>query len=314
MELISPTSVSSQIVGIIESAQKELIIVSPYNNFEDFENKSWKHILTAFKKVIKREVKISYYVRKGTDYKALDVLGIKPIPIEGLHAKMYLNENTAILSSMNLLKVSADQAIDFAVKTTSREEYKIFRDYFDEHIKEVAELTQAKRDSFQSLEKEIQNESPVCDFYAGMDFYKKVRPHLVKSYYPKSYFIKEIGFLDGEAKVGHWFHFNPNGLLCRTEAYFDGSCDTQDIEYLGKVSRYDLVFAVANIIGGLYRCSIQDIYFKSNLRAYIGENPELFYKHIEAGMGIKHVDRQHATVEQLVDELHQLIRKKPVFS
>src|SRR5688572_30118369 len=101
MEFIKPAEISAKIISLIAEADEELVIVSPYNNFSN-----WNKLLRYLNDAYERGVKIKYFVRKDERHKGFERTKIKPIEIENLHAKIYFNEKYAIVSSMNLVEFS----------------------------------------------------------------------------------------------------------------------------------------------------------------------------------------------------------------
>jgi hypothetical protein len=111
MKIIHPNKVTGQLLDIIQEAEKELVIVSPYVNFS-----YWQKPVAAIQQAIARGVKVDFYIRhdpgKDTGRTHVEKLGITPILVENLHAKIYYNENDGIITSMNLLHSSDSNSIE----------------------------------------------------------------------------------------------------------------------------------------------------------------------------------------------------------
>ena len=123
MKLIKPAEISAKIMTLIDDAERELIIVSPYNNIT-----GWEKLIRRINKTKERGVSILWYSRKNNvqENNAKEVivnLGIHPVLIEDLHAKIYMNERSAIVTSMNMSKISDDKSIDLGYVTETKEEY-----------------------------------------------------------------------------------------------------------------------------------------------------------------------------------------------
>ena len=299
MELIRPSEISAKILSLIEDAQKELIIISPYNDFA-----KWDKLNRFLNEAKERNVKITYYARENENYSCLNSLAIKPILIKNLHAKMYLNESYAILSSMNLVEASDKKSLDFAIKITDKEKFDELYKYYIDYIKSKG-LDNKKSDHI--------NETPVVEFFNGYQKYKSKKLELVKNYFTNSSLIKEFGFNEGGKKFGIWFYYNADGLLVKTEKHFEEIESDDNITYAVKVSKYDILFSIANIIGSLYNCSIQNLYFKSYLKNYTAKDPEKLYNYLEVVLKLKRLDRDLECIEDLVNEIHRLLIKKPSF-
>jgi hypothetical protein len=123
MKLIKPAEISAKIMTLIDDAERELIIVSPYNHIT-----GWEKLIRRINKTKERGVLVLWYSRKNNvqENNAKEVivnLGIQPILIEDLHAKIYMNERSAIVTSMNMSKISDDKSIDLGYITETKEEY-----------------------------------------------------------------------------------------------------------------------------------------------------------------------------------------------
>ncbi|MCB0408849.1 MAG: hypothetical protein KDD29_01440, partial [Flavobacteriales bacterium] len=132
MELINPAEISGKIMTLIDQAEKEIIIVSPYNKF-----RNWKKLTQRIKKAIDRGVKINWYIRKNVDNNANEIyqIGIQPIEIENLHCKMYLNERHAVVTSMNLHEFSDASSIDIGYYITDNQKHNELMNFIDVYIK-----------------------------------------------------------------------------------------------------------------------------------------------------------------------------------
>ena len=115
MKIIPPHKVTAQLLDIIHEAEKELILVSPYVDFT-----SWQKPVTAIKSAISRGVKVTFYIRSNQESQAsrdyVQRLGLTPVLVENLHAKMYLSEKDGILTSMNLLRYSDSNSIEIGTQ------------------------------------------------------------------------------------------------------------------------------------------------------------------------------------------------------
>ena len=141
MKLIKPKSISGEIMELIEEADDKLIIVSPYCDF-----KNWQKIINTFEVALKKEIDIEFYIRDDQPKSLEQVrdLGIEPILIRNLHTKLYINEHTAIVSSMNLLYSSDSNSLDIAYKTETEKEYKELIDYYERYLRGNVNRTVSK--------------------------------------------------------------------------------------------------------------------------------------------------------------------------
>ncbi|QXP63269.1 hypothetical protein [Polaribacter sp. HaHaR_3_91] len=112
MKIIPPYQITSEILNLINESEKYIVLVSPYVNFNN-----WDRIKVDILNAIKRGVRIEFYARLDNEnfksWEQIENLGIKPKLIKNLHAKLYFNEKSGIVTSMNLLTSSNLNAIEF---------------------------------------------------------------------------------------------------------------------------------------------------------------------------------------------------------
>jgi hypothetical protein len=132
MELIKPLEIAGKIMSLISEAKKYVIIVSPY-----YKVAYWKKLNTVIEAAKKRNVEFVFFVRKGDGQSIAEVerIGFSPIEIERLHAKIYLNESCAIVSSMNLNVSSDDSSLDIGLITETAIEYANILAFYETYIK-----------------------------------------------------------------------------------------------------------------------------------------------------------------------------------
>jgi phosphatidylserine/phosphatidylglycerophosphate/cardiolipin synthase-like enzyme len=96
----------------------------------------WGHLQTAIDEAIGRGVAIRFVVRAGEktqvgQLKWLREHRIKVDLVERLHAKIYLNEKTVLVSSMNITETSTTNSRDFAMIVESEAAARKLRNYVD---------------------------------------------------------------------------------------------------------------------------------------------------------------------------------------
>jgi hypothetical protein len=101
MKLIHPFNVTGRLLALIREAKEELVIVSPSINLT-----YWQQPATAIKQALARGVIVTCYIcgDAGSDVSQSQVeqLGLTPILVENLHARIYYNEADGIVTSMSL--------------------------------------------------------------------------------------------------------------------------------------------------------------------------------------------------------------------
>ncbi|MCF6131107.1 TrmB family transcriptional regulator sugar-binding domain-containing protein [Flavobacterium wongokense] len=147
MEFIAPLEISSKIMTLIEQADKELIIVSPYVDVS-----KWEKMRKCLERAVKRGVKIKFIARKNAkqDLSFLTSINIRPILIDDLHAKFYVNENYGIVTSQNMVHYSDVNSIDIGYITETKDEKKELIHFANNYILKGIENT---RISFTKVEK-----------------------------------------------------------------------------------------------------------------------------------------------------------------
>ena len=111
---------------IITKSRNVLNIVSPFVDFWDGQlnnEKKWNTLITTLKQ--KKSI-LEVYTKGECASRFLEKIKIGKnglTTIENLHAKMYINDDTALLTSMNLVFPSFNRSIDFGVVTETKEEY-----------------------------------------------------------------------------------------------------------------------------------------------------------------------------------------------
>lgn len=107
--------VHHEVISIIKRARQRLILISPYWDL-------WRGIIAEIERAATRGVKITVIARGGEDQtkqaralkcisSCLDYEGF----IDRLHAKIYLNESEALVTSMNLVESSALNSVEVSI-------------------------------------------------------------------------------------------------------------------------------------------------------------------------------------------------------
>lgn len=121
MKFIPTLEITSKIMSLIEEAQKELIIVSPYVNIQ-----KWGKMKSCLERAIERGVAITIIARKNADqdFSYFNNSKIKLVLVMDLHAKLYINDKYAVVTSQNLLQSSDNNSIEIGYITTNNMERK----------------------------------------------------------------------------------------------------------------------------------------------------------------------------------------------
>ncbi|MFB6340224.1 phospholipase D-like domain-containing protein [Saccharicrinis sp. FJH62] len=133
MKILPPHKIGSEILDLIVEAKEYLLIVSPYVNFNN-----WQRLASELESAKNKGVRIDFFVRNEPDnvksWENVESLGINARLVNNLHAKFYLNENTGVISSMNLLSSSNSNSIEIGTKLDSIQELKELQRYVKDFI------------------------------------------------------------------------------------------------------------------------------------------------------------------------------------
>lgn len=130
MKVIGTTKISNEIEEILNSAEKYLILVSPYLKL----NQRLKVRLSdAYKKVDN-----AYLIYRENKLQSQDLIWLKSFEnlklfsIKNLHSKIYLNQDFALISSMNLYEYSQINNHEIGVKLEFYEDQNEYKDTLNE--------------------------------------------------------------------------------------------------------------------------------------------------------------------------------------
>ncbi|TLM88979.1 phospholipase D-like domain-containing protein [Hymenobacter jeollabukensis] len=131
MRLLPPHKISSTLLDVVLEAKKELVLVSPYVNLT-----YWKQLAGALTAARQRGVRISMYIRDENPVhrEQVEALGISPKLINSLHAKLYYNETSGLVTSLNLLSSSNSNTIEIGYQLESPAELEELRSFVQQHI------------------------------------------------------------------------------------------------------------------------------------------------------------------------------------
>lgn len=113
IQVVKDDEVAPAVLRIIREAKEFVVLVSPFNSF-------WTHLKNEIHEAIQRKVRVtliyqsdSYARGDGTEW--LIAQGGTVYRHPNLHAKIYLNESSAMLSSMNLTQGSSRNSMDIGL-------------------------------------------------------------------------------------------------------------------------------------------------------------------------------------------------------
>ena len=191
-EFLTTTGISYNLEELIKNSDEKLFLVSPYLQIAG----SLKHLIEE-RDLRKIDIRVVY--RKDNKINAEDMsflqelTSVKISACENLHAKCYLNENTAIIASMNLYQYSQQNNREMGIKVEKEKEPDLYNNIF----KEVMVILQTSQQPEFSVKK-IETDAPTAS--------KKVPTKINKKHQKK-----DMGFC---IRCGNDLKFNPEKPLC----------------------------------------------------------------------------------------------------
>ena len=135
VEVFTDDQITSRVLDILRNAKKHVTLVSPYNKF-------WTHLRNELQRTVARDVRVDFIYRNGersedTDW--LEDLGVRVHAVQNLHAKIYLNESSVLVTSMNLLESSSKNSMEICISINDEKAQKDVRGY----VKTLLQIAQS---------------------------------------------------------------------------------------------------------------------------------------------------------------------------
>jgi phosphatidylserine/phosphatidylglycerophosphate/cardiolipin synthase-like enzyme len=159
-EFLSTAGASNAIEQMVKNSKQRLYLISPYlqinpllrSLLQQLDNK----ISTIDIRIVSRTDKIN-----ADDMNFLQNLkNVKVFALDNLHAKCYLNEETAILTSLNLYQFSQHNNIEMGIKINKSEDTALYTAIYEEVDRIIGE---SKKFQIKVVEKEkieVKNKEP----------------------------------------------------------------------------------------------------------------------------------------------------------
>jgi phosphatidylserine/phosphatidylglycerophosphate/cardiolipin synthase-like enzyme len=170
-KFLNTTGVSYHLEELIKSTKDRLILISPYLQF----HKRVKDHLENLN-IQKRDIRIIYRENK-LQLEEINWLGsqigIRTSLCNSLHAKCYLNENEAIVTSMNLYSFSQQNNDEMGIHVTKENDVDLYNDIYDE-VQRLLTISEEIRVSVKKVDKEIEKktEQTISNVQKNTDFSK----------------------------------------------------------------------------------------------------------------------------------------------
>lgn len=156
VKFLETTGVTYELTELIKRSKEKLWLISPYIEIND-------QIRGHIRSSDTRNVDIRVIFRKDSKIKPDDLSFLNKLKMKhlfeckNLHAKCYLNENTAIVTSMNLYDYSQTHNREIGIKIDK--EIHEDKDLYDQIYQEMLSITEAS-EPFQYEVKKVEIESP----------------------------------------------------------------------------------------------------------------------------------------------------------
>lgn len=149
-KFLNTTGVSYHLEELIKSTKDRLILISPYLQFH---NRIRDHIQNL--NIQKRDIRIVYRESKLQLEESNwleSQIGVRTSICPTLHAKCYLNENEAIVTSMNLYSFSQQNNDEMGIHVTKNEDPELYHDIYEE-AQRLLTISEEIRVSVKKVEK-----------------------------------------------------------------------------------------------------------------------------------------------------------------
>ncbi len=156
-KFLNTSGVSYYLEELIKNTKDKLILVSPYLQFND---RIKEHIQNL--NIQKKDIRIIYRENKlhpDENNWLANQIGVRTSICKNLHAKCYINDNEAIITSMNLYEFSQLNNNEMGIHLTKEADADLYKATFDEvqrllTISEELRVTVQKIDSKSNSKKE----------------------------------------------------------------------------------------------------------------------------------------------------------------
>ncbi len=154
VEFLETNGISAALTELIKNSEEKLFLISPYLQIADrlrlfIKEKDSRNIIDI--KVVFRTDKL-----KAEELSFLQELNnVKVLSCDNLHAKCYLNENTAIITSMNLYQHSQQNNWEMGIKIEKNTDLELYEKIFEE-VKLIISSSQPTAYSIKKIEKDVE--------------------------------------------------------------------------------------------------------------------------------------------------------------
>ena len=157
-EILSTADCSSAIERIIKNAKDKLYLISPYMKISPL-------LKVQLEQLDNRVSTITIKVVARTDKVQVDEIAflqklknVQILTLGNLHAKCYMNEETAVITSLNLYDFSERNNVELGIKIEKTKDPELYNEVFNE-VSSI--IGQSKKYEFKVIEREASKKEPV---------------------------------------------------------------------------------------------------------------------------------------------------------
>jgi phosphatidylserine/phosphatidylglycerophosphate/cardiolipin synthase-like enzyme len=135
-KFLSTTGISYQLEELIKNTKDRLILISPYLQFSERIKENIKNL-----NIQKKDIRIIYRENKLHPEESnwlADQIGVRTSICKNLHAKCYINESAAIITSMNLYQFSQINNNEMGIYISREQDPDVFKDAWEESLRLLA--------------------------------------------------------------------------------------------------------------------------------------------------------------------------------
>ena len=125
IEVLTDDRITPRVLDILRNAKKHVTLVSPYNTF-------WMHLRNEIQIAVSKGVRVDFIYRKDERKESVEWIegvGVRTHAVKNLHAKIYLNESSVLITSMNLLESSSKNSMEICISLRDKNSQQEVRDY-----------------------------------------------------------------------------------------------------------------------------------------------------------------------------------------
>lgn len=194
-KFLRTTGISYHLEELIKSTNDKLILISPYLQLHQRIKDHLQNL-----NIQKRDIRIIYRENKLQVEESNwleNQIGIRTSICSTLHAKCYINESEAIVTSMNLYSFSQQNNDEMGIYVTKKDDLELYNEIFEEATR-LLTISEEIRVSVKKVDKEVQaqTEKTVSEIINSTDYSET-----------KLLTTKELSKVSGinSRKINSWF-------------------------------------------------------------------------------------------------------------